>query len=129
MQGKWAIANCAAAWALQVQRRARLKCEAAATRQSKGHFGGAALAPKAPSSREGMCRTYGALHFSLDYPALTRWAKLCRAYGTGLQIAGKIGPRFLLATQEDETSPRQAKFNGVPADDRMRKTEWRWLRG
>jgi hypothetical protein len=33
------------------------------------------------------CRTYGAQIVVVGYPALTRWANLCRAYGAGWEEA------------------------------------------
>ena len=34
-----------------------------------------------PEKRSGMWRTYGACAFGFAYPALTRWANVCRASG------------------------------------------------
>jgi hypothetical protein len=40
----------------------------------------------------GLCRTYGAPDFWRRFPGLPAWAKLCRAYGAGLERRRRGGP-------------------------------------
>jgi hypothetical protein len=53
------------------------------------------LAEKSKWGIEGLCRAYGAREIYVSgFPALTRWAKLCRAYGA----LARLGPDAVVDT-------------------------------
>jgi hypothetical protein len=64
-----------------------------------------------------MCRTYGARGCVKWYPALTRWANLCRAYGAGF-LRGELGVK----AQGSKRIPLYARNDGFWRRQRGRAT-------